>query len=261
LPQIAVIRNTKQLTERKVKMTRNFKALGLMLVATFAMSAVVASGAQALKVTVGASPAWLTGEQVGKATFTVENGGPVVSCGSATGAATVKNGDETITAIPTTYSGCQATIGTEAFKATVTPNDCDALFHGGVEVSSTTFKEGEGDLKCPAGKVVEVHIYKNEAETEELCTLTIAEQLNRKGEGLLHNVSGSGGAPDYVMAEGGVTVNMTRDGSLLCGKASNTAIAAGLGIVKAFEDKGGSVSNGTVTGLVEGNQVSLTASK
>jgi len=243
------------------EMTPNLKALGLALVAAFAMTAVMASGAQAqIKLTTGASPAWLTGEQIGSATFTVENGGPVVSCQSVKGAATVKNGDTAITVVPTAYSGCFANIGTEKFKATVTPNDCDGLVYGGTQVSSTTFSGGGGDLTCPAGKLVEVHIYKNEAETEELCTLTIAEQLNKKG-GEVHNVAGSEGAPDHVMITGGVTVNTNRDGSLLCGKASNTAIATGIGTVKAFEYIGGTVSNGTISGLVEGKQVSLTASE
>ena len=45
-------------------MTRNLKALGLTLIAVFAMSAVVASAAQAaLKVTPAEYPAILTGEK------------------------------------------------------------------------------------------------------------------------------------------------------------------------------------------------------
>ncbi len=240
-------------------MNSRLKALGLVLVAAFAMTAMLVAGAQAeeIKITTGASPAWLTATQVGGAVATVENGGPVVSCEEASGAATVKNGDTSITVVPTAYRGCHVTIGTELFKATVTSNDCDVVLHGGVEVSPTTFKEGEGDLKCPASKVIEIHIYKNEAETEELCTFTVAEQLNKKG-GEFRNVVGS---PNDVAVEGQVTGNITRDGSLLCGKASNTALIAGIGTAKAYEDLGGTISNGTVSGLIEGSQVSLTASK
>ncbi len=46
-------------------MNRSLKTLGLALVALFAMTAVLASAAQAqIKVTTGASPAWLTGEVI-----------------------------------------------------------------------------------------------------------------------------------------------------------------------------------------------------
>jgi hypothetical protein len=239
-------------------MTRSLRALLLALVAVFAMTAVLASATQAqIKVTTGASPAWLTGSQVGSHTFTVENGGPVLSCLVADFTATVTSGANAVTVVPR-YTTCQAEIGAEVFKATLTMNDCDYLFHGGVEVSSTTFSEGEVDLKCPAGKGgIELHIYRELDESVELCTLTVAEQLNKKGTEF-HNIAG---IPNDLTLTSVVTVNMTRTGSLLCGKASNTAIYAGTTTLKAFEDAGGTISNGTVSGLVEGAQVSLTASK
>jgi hypothetical protein len=166
--------------------------------------------------------------------------------------ATVTSGATVVTAVPT-FGSCHAIIGTETFKATVTMNGCDYFFHGGVEVSSTTFKEGEVDVKCPAGKVIEVHIYKKLDESEELCTLGVAEQINKKGNEF-HN-EGAGGTNDITVTSV-VTVNITRTGSLLCGKANNTAIYEGTTTLKAFEDFGG-----TVTSPVEGAQLSLTASK
>jgi hypothetical protein len=235
------------------------KVLGLALIAAFAMTAVLAASAQAqIKVTTGKSPAWVTGSPpVGELhTFTVENGGPELDCEEADFTATVTGGATTVTVFPT-YHVCHAIIGTETFKATVTMNGCDYFFHGGVEVSSTTFKEGEVDLKCPVGKAMEIHLYKNEAETEELCTLTMTEQLNKRSNEV-HN-EGSGSTNDVTITTN-VTGNITRDGSLLCGKASNTAVYEGTTTSKAFEDAGGSISNGTVSGLVEGAQVSLTAS-
>jgi len=241
-------------------MTRNLKALGLALVAAFAMTAVMASGAQALKVTVGSSPAWLTGKQVGEHRFTVHNNGPTLECATADFTATaLKNGEEQVTVVPT-YDNCKATIGLETLTATVTMNDCDYLFHGGTEVTSTTFDGVEVDLKCPVGKVVEVHIYKKAPHEpiNELCTLTVAEQNNLK-ENQFHNEAD--GTSNDVTLTTEVTVNITRHGSLLCGKASNGALYEGVTTITAFEDKGGTISNGTVSGLVEGNQTSLTISK
>src|SRR3982750_3566586 len=122
-------------------MTRNLKALGLALVAVFAMTAVLSSAAQAqIKVTTGVSPAWLTGEAVNHTgiasakthTFTL-TGGQVLTCTEPKFHATVKNGDTSITIVPT-YNNCDAKIGVEVFKTTVTMNDCDYVFHGGVEV-------------------------------------------------------------------------------------------------------------------------------
>jgi hypothetical protein len=246
-------------------MNSRLKALGLALIAAFAMTAVPAAGAQAqIKVTTGASPAWITGEQIkGKEHhFTIENGGPRVACETADFTATVTNGATSVTVVPK-YEKCHAIINVETFKLTVTMNDCDYLFHGGKEVSSTTFSEGEVDLVCPAGKEVEVHIYKKPvSETEgELCTLKVAPFTNLKTpKGNEFHNEGAGATNDVTVTTE-MTVNITRTGSLLCGKTPNGAVYTGSTTWKAFEDKGGSISNGTVSGLVEGAQVSLTASK
>jgi hypothetical protein len=88
--------------------------------------------------------------------------------------------------------------------------------------------------------------------------LSVAEQLNKKNNEF-HN-EGAGSTNDVTVTSN-VTVNITRTGSLLCGKTPNTAVYEGTTTLKAFEDKGGTISNGTVSGLVEGAQVSLTASK
>jgi hypothetical protein len=246
-------------------MNSRLKALGLALIAGLAMAAVPASAAQAqIKVTTGVSPAWLTGEQL-KANlhhFSLAGGGPTVACETADFTATVTNGATSVTVVPK-YEKCHAIINVETFKVTVTMNDCDYLFHDGKEVSSTTFSEGEVDLVCPVGKEVEVHIYKkpvNEAEGE-LCTLKVAPFTNLKApKGNEFRNEGAGSTNDVTITTE-VFVSVTREGSLLCGKASNSAVYTGGTTWKAFEDKGGSISNGTVSGLVEGAQVSLTASK
>jgi len=240
-------------------MTRNLKALGLALAAVFAMTAVLAAGAQAQShVTVGASPAWLTGEQhSGNHRFSVENNGPVLECSTAKFDATVFNGDTEVTVVPT-YTGCSAAIGAEVFPVTVTINDCEYIFNDGAKVTSSTFTSNV-DVECPDGGVIEVHIYKNVAHTDELCTLTVAPQTNKAGSEF-HNVAGVGSDPNDLTLTTNVTVTTTRHGSLLCGKASNSAIYTGNTTIKAYEHKGGSISTSTVSGLAEGAQVSLTIS-
>ena len=170
---------------------------------------------------------------------------------------TEKNGDTSVTIVPT-LDECSATIGTEAHRVTVTLNDCDYLFHGGKEVSSTTFGEGELDLVCPEGKVVELHVYKSATtETEELCTYKISPFTNKKGNEY-HNIAGS---PNDVTITTTITeIAITRTGSLICGAASMTATYTGSTTLRAYEDVGGTISEGTVSGLQEGSQVSLTAS-
>jgi len=248
-------------------MNRNLKALGTALVAVFAMTAVLASAAQAqtLKVTVNPSPAWLTGEviehpNIGKThTFTL-TGGQKLSCEEINFTATVKNGDTSITAVPE-YKQCKSVIGTETHLVTVTMNDCDYLFHGGKTASpgSTTFIEVEVDLVCPEGKQVEIHVYKGAAsEAEELCTLKVAPFANNKGNET-HNV-GTGSTNDITITTTATEIETTRTGSLLCGAASQKATYTGSTTVKAFEDKAGSISNGTVSGLIEGPQGSVTIS-
>lgn len=236
-------------------MHRNLKVLGLALVAVFAMTAVLASAAQAqVKATVGASPAILTGEviehpTIGKSqTFTL-SGGQKLSCEEVKATGTVLNGATSITASPT-YSKCKAVIGTETHLVTVTMNGCDYLFHGGVEVSGTTFKEVEVDLVCPEGKEVEIHVYKSATtETEELCTYKVHSFVGNKGNET-HN-EGTGSTNDVTITTSAENVATTRTGSLLCGAASTVAKYTGSTTVKAFEDLEGS----------EGKQVSLTLSK
>lgn len=101
-------------------MNRNLRALGLALIAVFATAAVLASGAQAQtgKVTVSPSPAWLTASviehpEIGKIERFKLAGGQAYVCEENSFAATVKNGDTSITVVPT-FKKCSATIGTEA---------------------------------------------------------------------------------------------------------------------------------------------------
>jgi hypothetical protein len=140
-------------------------------------------------------------------------------------------------------------------------NDCDYIWHGGKEVSSTTFSEGEVDLVCEGAiKKAEIHVYKvgkpHTAENE-VCTLSVAPFVNNKSNEY-HNIAGSPNDVTITTTSKGIAV--TRTGGVVCGAAANTATYTGSTTIKAFEDQGGTVSGGTVSGLAEGAQVSMTAS-
>lgn len=244
------------------RMNSNLKTLGVAFVVALAIVAIFAAGAKAIKVTSAASPVWSTGSVIEhpaiglRHTFTT-SGGQVLSCETATFTSTEKNGDTSSIIIPT-LNKCSAKIGAETLLVTVTFNDCDYLMHGGKEVSSTTFSEGEVDLVCPSGKVLEIHIYKSAtSEAEELCTYKVAPFVNKVANEF-HNVAGS---PNEVTVTSTLTgMAVTRTGSLVCGAANMTATYTGSTTLKAYEDVGGSVSEGTVSGLKEASQVGLTAS-
>ncbi len=246
-------------------MNRNFKVLGLALVAVFAMSAVLASAAQAQvgKVTVSPSPAWLTGEvivhpNIGKVETLKLTGGQDLACEEVISKATVKNGETSITVV-SQFNKCTAAIGTENHLVTVTMNDCDfQLSDLTTETPNSTTFTALSSLVCPVEKQVEIHVYKSATtETEELCTYKVAPFVN-KGGTVIHNVAGE--PNDLTITHTVTEIPVTRTGSLLCGGASQTGFFTGSTTVKAFEDKGGSISNGTVTGLIEGAQGSVTIS-
>ena len=130
-------------------MIRNFKALGLALVAVFAMSAVVASAASASEFTSAKYPVTISGSQSTTHKFTA--GSTSVTCETATFAGEASAASSTVTIHPT-YSGCTAFgfVG-----ATVTTTGCDYLFHSGAEVSSEKF-DGTVDVVCGEGKSITI---------------------------------------------------------------------------------------------------------
>ena len=154
-------------------MIRNLKALGLSLVAVFAMSALGASSASAVDVvTTGVSPALLTG--VGhNHVFSAHDGTPKFECTTSKFAATVKNGDSEITA-DVSYNGtvsfngdpetqtktstthCNASSGT----ATIDMNGCGYILtgdtSGNAPAGHTAGKDATVWIHCPIGKNIQV---------------------------------------------------------------------------------------------------------
>jgi hypothetical protein len=159
-------------------MIRNLKALGLALVAVFAMSAVAASGASATagEVSWGANTTWITAETDPSAkdqTFTVTPGSITASftCDELSGKAMVdveKSSATSITGEGIAYNDsgttpekevCTGKVNGIALKTTVKFNECDYHLNAGTTVGEKAagISEGSAEIKCPAGKVIEVN--------------------------------------------------------------------------------------------------------
>jgi hypothetical protein len=178
-------------------MIRNFKALGLAVVAVLAMSAVVASAAQAeattAQFTAATYPTTFEGTNTaGSEVFTTE-GGKVECASKFTGSMSAAS--QTSEAHPT-YTGCKA-FG--FLTATVNTEECNYLFH-------VTTKTGEGkyqahaDVVCPAGQSIKVSASTCKIEIKGQTGLTTVNFENSSGDlKVLANV-------------GGIAYTVTQDG-------------------------------------------------
>jgi hypothetical protein len=167
-------------------MIRNFKALGLALVAVFAMSAIVASAASATQGTLTTFPAGktviATGEQTAEHEFSltdqlVEGKPALTKCKKATftGTAGVTTGAESVTAHPE-YSECTAF----GQPANITTTGCDYKLKVG------TFAAGAApvttDVTCGAGSVIKIETGTCEVQVGTQAGLGKSEVTNSGSE-------------------------------------------------------------------------------
>jgi hypothetical protein len=164
-------------------MIRKIKALGLALVAVFAMSAVVASAASAANGTLTTFPAGSTviasGVQVGEHVFTLTDQPlqPTVKCKKAVFDGVGTNSEaagknETVVVTPT-YNECTAF----SLPATVEHDGCTYVLH----TKETTGKGGwhvTTDLVCPEGKAMTIKTATCEVQVAEQKGLTTSEVTN-----------------------------------------------------------------------------------
>jgi hypothetical protein len=127
-------------------MKRNFKTLGLALVAALAISAVGVSAASAQKITtLGQSNVTLTGSG-GEQKFTA--GAAEVKCASVSGTTTgVQNEQAELTVAPVYGAPCTLTEGGIAREAQIDMNGCAYVF-----TSTGTIVH----IECPANQVIKV---------------------------------------------------------------------------------------------------------
>jgi hypothetical protein len=195
-------------------MIRKFKTLGLALAAVLAMSAVVASAAQA-QFTANSYPTTVTAlNPFGDDVFTVD--GSSAECVSHF-EGTATEASSTITIVPI-YTVCQGVFGFA--EGTFTENGCDYVFHS----------NGEVDIACPAGASMVI--------AAGNCEVKIGAQSGLKAVAL----SNSGGHINMQANISGITANATKDGFLcpLNGTGHKTATYVQGSAVTAKPVSGGS---------------------
>ena len=142
-------------------MKRNFRSLALAFVAIFAMSAVVASGASAFKLTSNSYPATISGTQIGTDVFSTNAG--TVSCSEVTYSGSIYEASSEPEVTPS-YSGCTA------FGFINTPidvNGCKYRTHARTQTNQDTY-DGTLDVVCSGTNKITV--------TGSGCTVTIGSQ-------------------------------------------------------------------------------------
>ncbi len=230
------------------KMIRNLKALGLALVAVFAMSAVASSMASAEVTkpglfTFGVAATELSelhAEQVGATPDTFTLNGLALTCGTVTLTgnpvktkaspnediveANTKGSSSTDITLTPTYDKCHVVIAGLTKTITVTTNDCSFVFDAKTtETKGVVSNTALTTIECPAGKKIEIHIYSTAGtEVGTTCTYDVeATAANTTLPGIkLDNKVNTPASADDILATikvEGIEVNNTIK-SAVCGQ-------------------------------------------
>ena len=194
-------------------MIRNFKVLGLGLVAAFAMSAVLASAASA-EFSSGSTPVTLTTTNVQTQKFQVKEGGTTVECTTLTlDNSTQTTSPSTTVTVEPTYGSCKELFGQ---KVTVDTNGCDYVFHS--NKSSTT---GTTDVECPSSTGIQITV-------GSLCTYEIDTQTGLSSVSFTNNGSSTTGEVGIVPNVKSISsTRTTNDFPFLCPTGSSEGTYTG----------------------------------
>jgi|GEM_PF-1818906 len=163
------------------KMIRNLKALGLALVAVFALSAMAATAASAQGKITSDSPVTLVISETGAAGanaltafgYSVECPGTTYKGHKVNSTDLIASGSTTATITPTYKQPCHVNGGRQA---TIAPNGCDFVFHVGGTVSAPIYNV-MADVVCPvAADGIHVTVFGNTppaAHGANICTFEI----------------------------------------------------------------------------------------
>lgn len=210
--------------EGKLRMNRKLKALGLALLAVFAMSAVAASGASAAQFHAEQEPVILTSDNDTAHVFTYGLGS--VTCTTTTFDTTVATKTTSSITVTPVYGGCEFL----EEPAEVKVNSCDYTF-----TADTTGEHAPVTVTCGA-KPIEVVV-----PTLGNCTLTVGSQTTTNG---VRYTNGGSGTTRDVTVDVTAKVAVTRDNpgnNFLCGllSASGTGEYKGSTTLTGFADNGG----------------------
>ena len=155
-------------------MKRNLKALGLAMVAVFALSAVAASAAQAANhhLTVPTAPAIVTAEDTVNTVFSMTGGNRKIECATTKYEGTVSETTSTEVTVAGTYGGCTVKGGGE-ISATVDVKHCALILTGETDANG----DAKTHIECAEGN--EIHI--TYSVFGSACTVAITPQTPEGG--------------------------------------------------------------------------------
>jgi hypothetical protein len=228
-------------------MMRRIKTLGIVVGATLALSAALASAAQAETgvLTTGGFPSIVTGQKI--------NAGPTfdigavrtVSCGTADLEATLFGPIDPVTFKPR-YEGCSSEPGFT--PVTVTTNGCDyniGFSRPGTTGTPATTGLMHAWLNCPPGQQIEIHVYENAAQhaaNVSTCTYDIGPQ-GPVPAGIYHNTFGAMTDVDATISAKFTALSTIGAGGPVCGGDPITQhlpiTLTGNYTLRGFQDNGG----------------------
>jgi len=187
--------------ERIGEMARKLRTLGLVFVATVAMSAMAASAAQGSQFhTKGAAyPAAITGNEVGEQIFKVHvaaGNNNEIKCKKVAFTGTLAAASSTLTLHPV-YQECTAF----GLNAVVNTEGCNYVIHSEAELALDEFA-GSMDIECGAGQFVNV--------VTATCELHITPQNGLKALTLVDSTAAGNIIPEFNLA--GFAYSITKDG-------------------------------------------------
>jgi hypothetical protein len=187
---------------------RNLKALGLVLVAVFAMGAIAASAASAAQFHSTATNTTITRSANATQAFQYETAGQTVECSTVGGSGEATSQTTAELTFKPTYSGCVVS-GIAFSSAQVSMNNCDYLFT--ITAGDT---QGHVHIGCTESSQITITV---KVFGVSVCTLHIGKQS--PGGTLQYANSGS----TKINVNPGVTgISGTRQGSSECGEATST---------------------------------------
>ena len=133
------------------------------------------------------------------------------------------------------YKGCTATILGNVTPTTVTTNGCVYVLSFGARSDATT-ATGKTHLACPAGKKIETHVWKTDAEhtanSPAFCTYTMGAQT--AGGQISYSINATHDVLSYIGTSLVFFVERTGGTLTNCGKAVQTAEVSIAAHIEAF---------------------------
>jgi hypothetical protein len=225
----------------------NSKALGLALLAIFAMSATASSAAKAeqpAQLTAEAGFVTGTGQQIGESVY-LRSGRPL-TCQVTESQEAASNGDTTFSAGTPTVEGC--VFGPPEFPATVRTNGCAFLFH----LTADFLEAGHtwtatSDFVCPEGKKGEILVYSNVSESTLVCAYEFKTQTGLGTVDLTNEPAGGETPKDWIRAHidiSGIVSKRIFGSSLLCGGVEDAT-----GTLTGEAELSGTDADGNASGI------------